>query len=60
MKTICIWNDATVKLLRLRRLLIHPQIVGEVIYRQVPSRNSNFACDPVQRRLLQMLEEDLK
>ena len=48
------------KHLGLREMLIHPQVKNDIVYRQVPSRYSDFACDPVQRRLLDMLKEDLK
>lgn len=46
---------------RMKQMLIHPQVVRGTVYRQVPSRTaSDFALDPVQRRLLRMLEEDLR
>lgn len=40
-------------------LLIHPQVIDGKVYRYVPSASSKFYKDPICKRLVEMLHEDL-
>lgn len=59
--TVVLLGDELRKLMGLRKMLIHPQVVEGVTYRQIPhpSGRNLFYNDPICKSLVGMLLEDL-
>jgi hypothetical protein len=60
-RTVVLLGDAPRQALDIPRLLLHPQHIGGVTWRQIPhpSGRCRFYNDPVQRELVAMLLESL-